>query len=71
MKLLVDKCAIYCEKINQYSVDTSDEDSACPNDQDYKETRDEMISRTLQNVLKEKKEFKVYLIFYFKFKLKI
>ncbi|CAF0978639.1 unnamed protein product [Brachionus calyciflorus] len=59
MRILVDKCAIYCEKINKYSIETtSDEDSACPNDRDYPETKEELIVRTLQSVLKEKKEFK-------------
>lgn len=59
LKLTLEKCAIYCEKINQYVAETSDEDSACPNDREFHENKEEMIIKTLQNVIKEKKEIKV------------
>lgn len=64
MKLTLEKCSVYCEKINQY-IESSDEDSACPNDKEN-ETKDEMIVKTLRNIIKEKKEMKViYQKFYF------
>lgn len=64
MKLTLEKCSVYCEKINQY-IESSDEDSACPNDKEN-ETKEEMIVKTLRNIIKEKKEMKViYQKFYF------
>jgi hypothetical protein len=59
MKLTIEKCSAYCEKINQY-IESSDEDSACPNDKEN-ETKEEMILKTLRNIIKEKKEMKVSL----------
>ena len=54
---LLPSLGCYCEKINQY-IESSDEDSACPNDKEN-ETKEEMIIKTLRSVIKEKKEMKV------------
>ena len=63
MKLTLDKCSAYCEKINQY-IESSDEDSACPNDKEN-ETKEEMIMKTLRNIIKEKKEMKVNTAYFY------
>ena len=70
MKLTLEKCSLYCEKINQY-IESSDEDSACPNDKEN-ETKEEMIVKTLRNIIKEKKEMKVInlSIIYYSFLIK-
>lgn len=62
--IVVEKCAKYCEKINEQiqlanSQITTDEDSACPKEVEQ-ETREEMIYRTMRYLLKERKEIKVF-----------
>ena len=61
--IVVEKCAKYCEKINEQikaanAQITTDEDSACPKEVEQ-ETREEMIYRTMRYLLKERKEIKV------------
>ncbi len=67
--IVVEKCAKFCEKINdQIKLSneqiTTDEDSACPKEVEQ-ETREEMIFRTMRYLLKERKETKVIFRFGF------
>ena len=58
MKLTIEKCQLYCDKINQLTNFQSDLESD-RRFEDEKQFDDQMMFDTLKNVIREKREFKV------------
>jgi hypothetical protein len=74
MKLMIEKCGMYCKKINEIAVDVDDTDernnnivsTAIKNDNNNLDEYDEnfnqeMIIKTLQNIIRERREIKNFI----------